>query len=542
MRSSQRWSDGAAALTENFNDPADSGESDCSSTPSTPEMRPTTIRDALELIDTDHLFLPVSAFTRTRALTGLSCAGNMWTHFVAGVSPDSIPEMYLGVHSPQDPSLLRHRVHRIVPPCQAYSIMSGNKDLFHLTAHPGYAIKLPSDTEHNNKDRIKSITSFSKTAARATGAIAKLVPNAPSIPVDGTIGGLSSLGRTAGNRARLMNAGIHPDELYRPRRIVPTARDTMEEVLRYAAADSDEPSNITGGLQGLQLHDGSTVWVCRDCLECIRHGRNLRQDHLTLAEYKSLTTKETELEVTLTNLESVITFTRTLQIFKKVQGLVLNIDSGCFEAPDMSEQHRTCFTNHFNDLGVAIRRQKSLTHLKIIGGNLESKIYGGLQCALLSYSLKSLHISGVCRFFEDRSLRMRRRYLRSLKRIELDNVRVHTGMAGDNLRKMINKRNLEVLIATRAGITSQSAAHVFVDEKKKLRKPFKKFRRLVLAHNDLATDDVINLLEVILVRRNPKLNHLDITGNQRIGQEDDRQRIENALRARKCLAVLEPEN
>ncbi|KAG0235410.1 hypothetical protein B0O80DRAFT_495148 [Mortierella sp. GBAus27b] len=542
--------------TESINDAGDSDESDCSSGPSTaassPELGPMTPQEALEHLDLNQsMFLPESSIscmpmittaralipTRNRALTGIFSPSNPWYEYIVTELQDSIPEMYLGVPPLEDPSTLRHRVHRIVVPCQAPSIMGGEEeDSFHLTAHPGYSFKLPSDMEHNNKDMIKSLTKFSKKAAKVTGVIAGLVPNSPSLPVDSAVSGLSSFGRTAENRARLMNVGISPDELYRPQRIVNSEKASMKEMLLYAA-NADGLTNITGDLQGLLLHDGRTVWVCHDCLKCLRQGKNLREDNLTLAEYKSLTKKETELAVTLTNLESLIIFTETLKTFKKVQELILEIKSGYFEAPDMVERHRTCLTSRFDALGKAIRRQKSLTHLRISGDSLQGEeIYGGLQSALLSYSLKSLHISGIHCLFEDRNLPMRGRYLRNLRRIELDHVRVNTTRAGDNLRKLI-KRELEVLVVKRAEISSHSAAHIFMDEKK-LRKPFKKFKRLVLSDNDLVTDDVTKLLEVVLMRKSPKLDILDISRNPRINPQADRRRIEITLRDHNCRAEL----
>ncbi|KAG0235411.1 hypothetical protein B0O80DRAFT_526298 [Mortierella sp. GBAus27b] len=509
---------------------------------------PTTIQDlAIQDPTTNQEPIAVQSENQSQFLSASSVpyptwlsASNMWSKYIVAELPNVVPEVYIGVHPLEGPSTLRHRVHRVVAPCHAPSIMDGNELSFHMTSHVGYSFKQPSDTEHNNKDRIKSVGNFITRGTKVGGFITKLTPGSPSIPVDGVVSGVSSFSRTVGNRSRLMNVGIDPDERYTLQRAEYSETDTIEEIIRDAATEAGRPFDIKAGLYCLQLDAGRIVGVCHDCLKCLRQGKDLRQGHLTLDQYRSLTQKETELEVTLTNLPSVTIFARTLRCFKKVQRLVLRIDSGCFEAP-MGDERRNTFKNGFDELGTAIRRQGSLTYLKILGTYLESDIYGGLKSALRSHSLETICITGLLGFFEDRSIDMSRRYIRNLKQLELDNVRVNTTMASNNLRYLINKRKLEVLVATQAGITSEMAALIFMDEKKVLRTPFTKFKRLVLSDNNLAIDDVANILEhVVFASKNTELDLLDVTGNPRIGQDDHRKMLK-MMRANNCKAELKTE-
>jgi len=94
----------------------------------------------------------------------------------------------------------------------------------------------------------------------------------------------------------------------------------MKHVLHSTLdAESDNVKGITGGLKGVALADGRTVWVCDDCMECLRRGRPIQEDWVSSSQYQSLVLKKTKTEVTLQNLTSVTILTESLRNNTDVQ-------------------------------------------------------------------------------------------------------------------------------------------------------------------------------------------------------------------------------
>ncbi|KAG0221248.1 hypothetical protein BGX31_010060, partial [Mortierella sp. GBA43] len=70
-------------------------------------------------------------------------------------STDTIPRVFLVVPPLEDRFLSLYKTVRIIQPCQAPSIASGNWDSFHMTAHEGYTINYLRGLEHRHRDGIK---------------------------------------------------------------------------------------------------------------------------------------------------------------------------------------------------------------------------------------------------------------------------------------------------------------------------------------------------------------------------------------------------
>jgi len=451
--------------------------------------------------------------------------------------PDNIPRMFVGLPLEDDPSpLSRHRVHRIIAPCQAPFIMDGNTNSFHMTTHPGYAIKIPSNFEHEHRNGIVRLTKASKGIIKMTETVAGFAHNISPQPGIQAAAILTSLGHTADNVARLRKAGIDPNEPFKPHNVENSGKEELEGLLHYVA-NANRQDNITGGLEAIRFQNGQTetehtIWVCHDCLDCLQQGKNIdKQDYLTLSQYKPLVQTRPELTVTLSNIDSIIVLTRTLRTYRKVHKLTIHIESSYFE-----RRGRTSSLSYFEELGHAIRRQRSLTDLEIHGKCLEGTIYAGLRVALMSYSLKRLCVSGIANFLEVSNISRRRRYLRKLEYIKFDNVLVETKQAASNLRALF-RRSLVTLVVTQASFTSDSLGSLFVKDRRKVRKPFKRLKHLDMSYNSIAAEDVLKLLKVVLARRRLRLQCVDLTGNQEIRATDGK-RIKAMLKAKVPRAVL----
>ncbi|KAF9937482.1 hypothetical protein BGZ65_001444 [Modicella reniformis] len=460
-------------------------------------------------------------------------AGTPSTRQKFGPSPDTIPQAFTVVPL-EDHSYLRlHKAVRIIALCQAPSITDGCEDSLHVTDHRGYIIKYPGDFGHCHRNGIKRVAKATRRTVRGVETAAAFAGNISSHPGDVAVSALSSLHQKVDNRARLDTAGIDPDVFFTAQFVVDGhQKRPMEKLLRDAASMDGHP-NITGDLKGIIiLENGRTFWICDQCRDCLQRGECIDEtNYLTLSRYTSLVKRESNMDVTLCNPDSVVILTQTFSEPTKTKKLIIHIDSEPFETPERATGARfISIKNLFNNLGIVLQDQK-VTHLEIRGNSTNGEVYIGLQSVLKCRSLETLHVSGIPCFLQGKDLRMK---CQCLMELVLQGVIMDTEQAANNLRTLIGRNSdLTSLTVTSAEFTSMSLATLFLQKPKKMRIQFAKLEYLDLSHNDLDAQEAREFVNIALASERPRLRHLDLSNNPKIGDAGSRSVLE-LLQAKHC--------
>ncbi|KAG0239633.1 hypothetical protein BGX31_002606 [Mortierella sp. GBA43] len=340
-----------------------------------------------------------------------------------------------------------------------------------MTAHRGYTLKYPKDTEHRNREIIKRTVRVVSHIVRGAEAAGGFVGNVSSHPGNFAMSVLTSLEHKVENRARLNRAGIDPKNMFVPQFITDEhQKEAMEELLRKAAASNGDHS-ITGNLTGIDLHNGRTIWVCDRCLGSLRRGDPIdERSFLALSQYKPLIMREPKVEVILRNSVSVIVFNEIFAKSSKTTKIVIHIEPAYFEAPERSTGAcRNSITHLFNDLGQAIANQKALTHLEIHGRSItDGGLYVGLQAVLKCPSLKALHVSGISCFLQGEKIALKSK---RLKELTLQGVTVDSVQAENNLGTLLLRNTgLGKLEVSQPGLPSQFLINHFAERPDMMRR------------------------------------------------------------------------
>ncbi|KAI8359497.1 hypothetical protein B0O80DRAFT_423419 [Mortierella sp. GBAus27b] len=304
----------------------------------------------------------------------------------------------------------------------------------------GHAFCPPPNVEHRHRDGVKVLFSILKVLVKVLGTGGRAA-NIPTIPVEYVTSTLSCLGETLDNKARLDAIGIDTDSLFAIQFVVDdNQQKEMEWLLRRAVSTSDASGrqDITGGLKGIVLEDGRTIWICPQCLKCLCSRKPVDPSYVTLKQYKLLTMRNSNMEVTLCKDLSVVFLTRSLSKSTGIAKMVIHIMHAYFETIEQSEaevSRRKAIAELFNKLGKVISRQKELAHLEIHGHSANGGMYAGqMYCGLIAVfrcqSLKTLCVSGIPSFLQGTSISMK---CRKLERLSLKDLVVNTEQAASNL-------------------------------------------------------------------------------------------------------------
>ncbi|KAF9939824.1 hypothetical protein BGZ65_009260, partial [Modicella reniformis] len=353
---------------------------------------------------------------------------------------------------------------------------------------------------------------LTKYAIEGAGLVANLLHKSHDGVKKVATNTLSSLHHLADNRARLNRAGIDLDKPFIPQLVTQThQKEALTNLLRDSVAsnrslDLTEPLDITGGLKGIVLADGRTIWVCDQCHDCLQRKERIEErieelNNLTISQYIPLVKRNSEVNATLCNPASVLVLT---EIFNRPTGtekMVLRIKSSYFETPErVKGTSLISNADIFMSLGEVLQHQRALTHLEIHGDSKNGEVYSGLQAVLQSRSLETLHVSGIPNFLHGKNLRMRCRHLRELV---LQDILVDTEEAADNLQELIGmSSDLTNLTVTRINFTSMSLVTLFLEKAKDLRMERAKIEHLDLdlLNNDLEVqEEVINFMSITRV-------------------------------------------
>ncbi|KAI8359495.1 hypothetical protein B0O80DRAFT_232514 [Mortierella sp. GBAus27b] len=356
-------------------------------------------------------------------------------------SDDPVPQLFVVVPTLDSHSILNWRPSiRIVVPCQGPSLLSTSVDSLHITGHDGYTIEYPRNVEHSHRDGVKILFSALKILVKVLGTGGRAA-NIPSFPAEYVASKLSSLGATLDNKARLDAIGIDADSLFSIQFVVDdNQQKEMEWILRRAVSASDVGGrqDITGGFKGIVLEDGQTIWICPQCLKYLCSRKPVEPNYVTLEQYKILTMRDPNMEVTLCNDLSVVFLTRGLSKTTGTTKLVIHIMHAYFESIEQSKAEitrRKAIIELFNKLGKVISRQKDLIHLEVHGRSANGDMYAGqAYCGLIAIfrcrSLKTLRVSGIPSFLQGKSISMR---CRKLEVLSLQDLIVNTEQAESNL-------------------------------------------------------------------------------------------------------------
>ncbi|KAF9955284.1 hypothetical protein BGZ65_003476 [Modicella reniformis] len=344
-------------------------------------------------------------------------------------SSDTFPRAFVVV--PLEHSHLRpHRAIRLTVPCQAPSITDGCDDSFHMTDHGGYTIKYPGDFGHRYRNGIKLLTKATIHFTRVSEIVASFMINVPSHPGNVAVSALSSLHQTVDNRDRLNRAGIDPDNVFSAQLVTDShQKRAMMELLQNAEKTNGQPNNITGDLKSIVL-DGRTIWICDRCYDCLQRGECIEvTNYLTLSQYIHLVKRESEVNATLCNPESVVVLTETFTKPTKTKKMTIHLEPVYFGVLERVKGSRfNSIAYLFNNLGTALQRQKVLTHLEIHGNSTNGELHAGLQAVL-----QRRFVFPGC-FLQGKDLRMK---CKRLKELTLQGVLVNTEQAANNLRILI---------------------------------------------------------------------------------------------------------
>ncbi|KAF9959180.1 hypothetical protein BGZ65_000736 [Modicella reniformis] len=377
------------------------------------------------------------------------------------------------------------------------------------------------------------LTKATRHTVRGVETAAGFVVNAASHPGNAAVSALSSLHQTADNRARLNRAGIDPGNFFSAQFITEShQKRAMEELLRDAV-NMNGQHNISGDLKGIVLENGRTIWVCDRCHDCLQRGESIEETkYLTLSQYIPLVKRESEVNATLYNPESVVILTETFTKPSQTKKMTIHIDPEYFEAPERAKGSRfNSIVDLFHNLGTVLQHQKVLTHLDLHGNSTNGALYAGLQVVLKCQSLEILHVSGIPCFLQGKDLRMK---CKGLKELVLQSVLVDTEQTANNLRTLIGMcSGLTKLTVTSAEFTSISLITLFLEKPKEMRRQFAKLEHLDLSYNDLDAQEAIYFVNMTLASERPRLRYLYLSGNPRIGDANCRSIFE-LLQAKQC--------
>ncbi|KAG0236540.1 hypothetical protein BGX31_003938 [Mortierella sp. GBA43] len=323
---------------------------------------------------------------------------------------------------------------------QGPSILSRNGDLLHITSHDGYTIEYPRDFEHRHRGSSKILLSALKVLVKILGMGGHTMTNVPSIPTGYVTSALSSLSTTIDNRAQLDAVGIDTNNMFLAQVVVDTnQQQEMELLLRRAVSNRKnvgDGQDITGGLKGIVLEGGQTIWICSRCLNCLRSRRSIEEtSYVTLSQYKVLTMSDPKMEATLCNDLSVKFLTRGLSRNTGTIKLTIHIIHTTFEEARADVTRRKAIIELFNKLGQALSRQRELVHLEIHGHSANGNIYSGQVCTGLNAvfrcrSLRILRVSGVPDFLQDKDISIK---CQKLEILSLQGLLVNTEQVSRNL-------------------------------------------------------------------------------------------------------------
>ncbi|KAG0229039.1 hypothetical protein B0O80DRAFT_447511 [Mortierella sp. GBAus27b] len=437
-------------------------------------------------------------------------------------STDAIPRVFLVVPPlKQSFGISLHQTIRVVAPCQSPSIYDGSNESFHMTEHDGYTIKYPREFEHRHRGSIKFMAKAAKflvkgaeTAENIMSTIGlKNVPSLPKHSKELANSTLTSIQQKVDNKVRLDRTGIRPDSMFTTQLITDEVQKVaMTELLQSAV--TEEQQNITGDLKGIVLEDGRSIWVCDRCYDCLNQGKPIDQSKVSESpQYSPLVRRKTGVEVTLRNSTSVNLFAETFAKTTKAKKIVINIESGYFEAPGRTTGAPfNSIMNLFNKLGQVLQNQKKLLSLEIRGNSkTNGAVYAGLKAALKCQTLERLCISGIPSFLQgsDISIKCRR-----LKELRLRGVHVNTEQTARNLRTLIDMNpRLRKFVAKRAEFTSTSLATVFKERQKELQEEFSKLN-LESPSSHFGKD--YKTINPALTSDNSRLRNLVLSGNPKV--------------------------
>lgn len=343
-------------------------------------------------------------------------------------STDTVPDVYVVVPLPEEPSYpIVFQKARIIPLCQGPSLVGRRDDPFHMTSHRGYAFQRPKRIAM--RPVVRGVDQTATRTEAAGGAMIK-VSNSP-------VTLLSEFIALKSGCFRIYRTGINPKIMLVPQVVMGSyQKKAMKELLRMAVTFTRE-SSITGGLKGIVLGDGRTIWVCNQCHDCLQRDDPIETtDFLTISQYRPLVKRDPEVEVTLTNATSVIVFAETFTKPSKTTKIVIHIEPRSFETPEqVADPRNSPIVNLFNNLGRVLKRQKALKHLEIYGdATTNGEQYIGLQAVLKCPSLETLHISGIPCFLQGEKISIKSK---SLKEFTSQGVLVDTAQAANNLGSLV---------------------------------------------------------------------------------------------------------
>ena len=211
----------------------------------------------------------------------------------------------------------------------------------------------------------------------------------------------------------------------------------MNSSLLYAARAPDSTRGLTGNLKGIIIQrTGRTIWVCHECYDTMLMGKPITTRQITsLDDYSLLTTKNTEFNVTLTCSASLIIFTKTLFRSRDTKKVIIRIDPAYFETLERTHGAQfNAISNQFNDLGEALSKM-SLSSFELYGNITNGKMYAGLKDDLKCRTLQRLVICGAPLFLQSRDISNN---YRRLTQLVLDDVRIDTTAAANNLQKLLS--------------------------------------------------------------------------------------------------------
>ncbi|KAG0222848.1 hypothetical protein B0O80DRAFT_440395 [Mortierella sp. GBAus27b] len=438
-------------------------------------------------------------------------------------SDDSIPNRFLVVPLLDNgyPPRWRSAV-RFIVPCQGPSLLSRGRDSFHVTGHDGYTIKYPREMEHRHRNGAKATFSGLKILLKLLGMSARAA-HLPIPPTEQATSILSSFIATADNKARLDAIGIDPRKF--SIQVVKDANQQkeMERLLRMAVSTGQDPSgtqNITGGLKGIDLEDGRTLWICSECQKCLRRRKSVK-DYMTLMHYKVLVMGGPDMEVTLCNDLSVSELTRSLSGTSATK-LVINIVHGFFERIEKTqdeESRRKAIVELFNQLGQAISRQKELVHLEIHGGGTANgslytgKVYTGLNGAFKCRSLKTVRISGIPCLLQDRDVPIK---CQDLENLSLHGIPFSANESIDNFHKLIGTNPDLASLTVAASDLSMVKPWMALEQFPKL---FSELVHLDLSNNRLTAQVATDFARVTCENGTKKLRSFILSNNVDIGDQ-----------------------
>ncbi|KAK3805792.1 MAG: hypothetical protein J3Q66DRAFT_422503 [Benniella sp.] len=432
-----------------------------------------------------------------------------------GESSDTMPQLFLIAPPLENPCIEgANKPFRILIPCQAPSLLHGDRDSIHLTHHEGFKIQNPRDLVNKCKGLLRYLDAISMYLFMGAAAAAT-AHGFPIHPGDILHDSLSRLHQMAHNRDYLNRAGIEESRFYSKQSVVDNHQiDAMKALFRSAGLMNSE-----FGVRPIHF-GGPTKWVCEECYQVLSDSRDIVADHLmSLREYIELTRRSMEANVVLRCSASVITFTKTVQKSPRLRKVTLHIKSGYFQTSDrQAGTQYNAIKFQFDDLGKVLHG-RSLQSVNIQGDRGSGSVFAGLQQVFKCPDLKSLHIKGMPHFLRDVDLR---NCTRKLEELKLDGVHIDSQDTATQLAKLLQENSaLKVLSLSRTRLT---AAALSVLVSRHVEKRFAKLTQLNLSDNDFDAATARTLVAMAL--KGDRLSRLDLSNCSGIGAAGCRQILE----------------